>query len=390
MTLRNPFTPGSSLAPPHLADRDAETKLFRECLRSTLDGAPRHMAVLGEWALGKTSLLLQCQRLADAEGALTVLKVANPESPAACIDSLGRHLGLRVDATYGASRPPRSAQPHDRPRYPPPEPELTLHGPLPAAGEAQADLRNRLRHVWGRGQQRPTGLLLLIDDLDRVKDVPRTTALLRRALAELGPAEARVMLVVSGAPDPLSSLTSTGSPSAPFSQTVELRRLTEPAMRAAVTRPIADTPMRFDDEVVSRIAELAAGHPYYLQELAYHTFELARRENRATRHTFELALEQTFYRISLTIFEPQIASLSAGEQRLLAVLVDLARPASHGNVVQAATEAGLNAASVPKLLRRLKAKGCVAQPPHGPDKRRYSVPDPLFREYVRRHVHSVN
>ena len=388
MTVRNPFTPGSGLAPPHFANRDAELELFRDSLRSTLAGAPRHVAVLGDWALGKTSLLLQCQRLADAQGVLTALVGANPESPAALSDSLARNLSLQVHASYGEapSQPSRGAS--DRPR--PDTRERASHAPPPAASEAQAELREHLRRVWRHVRRRATGVLVLIDDLDRAKDVPRTAALLRGALAELGPTGAKVMLVVAGAPDAFAPLVAARSPLAAFLQPAKLGRLSEAAMREAVTRPIAEAPMRFDDEVMGRMAELAAGHPYYLQELAHHTFELARRDNRATRQAFELALEQTFYRLSLTLFEPRVASLSASEQRLLAVLVDLARPASHGAAVEAAAEAGLNAASVPKLLRRLKAKGCVAQATHGPAKRRYSVPDPLFREYVRRHVHSFN
>lgn len=386
MNMQNPFTPGNSRAPPHFANRDGPIELFRACLRSTLEGEPRHMAVVGDWALGKTSLLLHCQRLADTQGLLTVLTVARPESPSGFINSLVGNLRLQVHASHGNARSQRPAQSSDPPR--PSSREPTLPAQLPSASEAQVDFRNHLQHIWHQVQPHATGILLLIDDFDLVTDVPRTTARLSSAIAELGPEAAKVMLVIAGAPDPLAPLTSTRSPSAPALQAAELQRLSETAMRAAVTQPIADTPMRFDDEVVGRMVELAAGHPYYLQELAYHTFELARRHNRATRHTFELALEQTFYRISLTIFEPRVASLSASEQRLLAVLVDLTHPASHSTVVEAATEAGLNAASVPKLLRRLQARGCISRATHG--QRRYAVPDPLFREYVRRHVHSFN
>jgi len=45
--------------------------------------------------------------------------------------------------------------------------------------------------------------------------------------------------------------------------------------------------------------------------------------------------------------------------------------------------AGLKRGSIPKLLQRLKEKGCVRQVETGPQKGRYFVEDPLFVEYVR-------
>jgi len=54
--------------------------------------------------------------------------------------------------------------------------------------------------------------------------------------------------------------------------------------------------------------------------------------------------------------------------------------------VARAVWAGLKRGSIPKLLQRLKEKGCVRQVETGPQKGRYFVEDPLFVEYVRRWV----
>ena len=53
----NPFRPGSGLFPSHFAGREEEVKVFERKLQSTRDGVPMHIAVLGEWGIGKTSLL---------------------------------------------------------------------------------------------------------------------------------------------------------------------------------------------------------------------------------------------------------------------------------------------------------------------------------------------
>jgi len=143
--------------------------------------------------------------------------------------------------------------------------------------------------------------------------------------------------------------------------------------------------VRFEPDVVERIVHLAGGQPYYLQELAYHAFETAQ-GGVATTATFSLAFERAFSTIAKTVFEQRVAELSSGEQRLLGVIVSLDRPAKHGEIVAQAVETGLKKSSVPTLLRRLKAKGCVQQAGTGPQRGCYYVEDALFAEYVRRKI----
>ncbi|MCZ7538186.1 MAG: hypothetical protein M5T61_21105 [Acidimicrobiia bacterium] len=44
---------------------------------------------------------------------------------------------------------------------------------------------------------------------------------------------------------------------------------------AAITSPLAETDVTFDDEVVNEIVELSGGRPYYVQKLAYFAFDAA-------------------------------------------------------------------------------------------------------------------
>ena len=54
--MTNPFKPGSGLYPPYFADHQREIKIFENKLNQTINGTPIHMAVIGDWATGKTSL----------------------------------------------------------------------------------------------------------------------------------------------------------------------------------------------------------------------------------------------------------------------------------------------------------------------------------------------
>ena len=53
----NPFRPGSGIFPPLLAGREHETQIAMARLARTREGHPHHTALLGEWAIGKTTLL---------------------------------------------------------------------------------------------------------------------------------------------------------------------------------------------------------------------------------------------------------------------------------------------------------------------------------------------
>lgn len=383
--IRNPFTPGSGLFPPYFADREREVEEFTGRLRSTLEGVPRHLAVLGEWAIGKTSLLIQLRQLAKEQGCLTTFSVANPEETQAFIGSLLRTLSLEVQATYGESLWKRLAKAVGLKEISLSALGASVELSFTSTGEAQLSLREYLRTLWRELRGRAPAVVIIIDDLDLIPDFRETMVLLRNTAMELGLAGVQVMIVVAGTPVLFERMWEAHAPLVRFFEPMELGRIPKEAAKEAVTRPLEGSGVHFEADVVERIVHLAGGQPYYLQELAYHAFETAR-EGMATAATFSLAFERAFSTIAKTVFEQRVAELSSGEQRLLGVIVSLDRPAKHGEIVAQAVEAGLKKSSVPTLLRRLKAKGCVQQAGTGPQRGRYHVEDALFAEYVRRRV----
>ena len=59
----NPFRPGSGIFPPLLSGREPETAMLEARVARTREGHPQHTALLGEWAIGKTTLLMHWRRL---------------------------------------------------------------------------------------------------------------------------------------------------------------------------------------------------------------------------------------------------------------------------------------------------------------------------------------
>jgi hypothetical protein len=71
----NPFRPGSGILPPLLACREREAAIFETRMARTCDGHPQHTALLGEWAIGKTTLLLHWRHLPAEADDVVVLSM---------------------------------------------------------------------------------------------------------------------------------------------------------------------------------------------------------------------------------------------------------------------------------------------------------------------------
>ena len=70
MISPNPFTPQSGWEPKTFSGRAEEISLFNEKLQRAKTDKPDHLLVLGDWGIGKTSLLRYLKKLAQAEGYL--------------------------------------------------------------------------------------------------------------------------------------------------------------------------------------------------------------------------------------------------------------------------------------------------------------------------------
>jgi len=103
----NPFRPDSGILPPLLAGRERETAIFEARVARTRDGQPQHTALLGEWAIGNTTLLMHLRRLREQAGDAVVLSMAYLQSAdeflAGLVTSLARYLAFSGKARSALS-----------------------------------------------------------------------------------------------------------------------------------------------------------------------------------------------------------------------------------------------------------------------------------------------
>lgn len=97
--LPNPFRPGSGLYPPFFAGRGREIEAFNKKKESTKNNFAMHLAVLGNWAIGKTSLLKRMEK--EASESFYYNYVASIESMEHFFRTFTRGLSLKVRLMRG-------------------------------------------------------------------------------------------------------------------------------------------------------------------------------------------------------------------------------------------------------------------------------------------------
>jgi len=274
----NPFRPGSGILPPLLAGRERETAIFEARVARTREGQPQHTALLGEWAIGKTTLLMHWRRLRQQAGDAVVLSMAYPQSSdeflAGLVNAIDAELatdGPRdFDVELGLDIGVANARIRRRSR----DPEREL----------RAALRRLIEHRARDGRS----VIVLLDDVDLLPMTGDVLLRLRACALELYAADLPLALLVAASSGLFDGVRSAHEPLVRFFEPLYLGPLEPGDATRAIIEPVEETMVRFDPEVVAEIVDLAGGRPYYLQKLGYFAFDAAV-DGRVTRAEFAVA-----------------------------------------------------------------------------------------------------
>ena len=354
-----------------LSGRERETAIFTARIARTREGQPQHTALLGDWAIGKTTLLMHWRRLRQQAGDAVVLTMAYPQPKDEFLGGLAEAVEAGVDTDW-------------RERL---DLEVGLDIGIADARlrrsrqNVETDLRRSLRRlVPGKGDHRTA--IVLIDDLDLVADPGDALLQLRASALELYAADVSFAFVVAASPGLFGTVHGAHEPLVRFFEPITLGALDAEASSRAITEPLAATSVRFDADVVAEIVELSGGRPYYLQKLAYFAFD-ASEHGQVGQVQFAVAFEQAFASVSQEIFAARWSAMALIERRVVSVVASSAESWSSGDVESAAARHGIRPDATRQALRRLVARGHVERHASG-QRGRYVVHDRLFRRYLER------
>lgn len=384
--VRNPYAPGAGSPPPELAGRGAIRQDIAVRLeRLRLERPAKSMMLVGLRGVGKTVLLDQIRRDAEAKG-IQAVRTEAPESrslPALLAPALRLallHLSKKEAAKDYALRGLRALSgfvgklklkyqdievglDYD------PEPGLADNGDL------ELDLAVLLEQIGAAAKAAGTAFVMFIDELQYV-DEPEMAALIS-ALHRCAQERLPVTVVGAGLPQLRVRMGEAKSYAERLFDFPEIGALNPADAREAIVRPAENEGAGIEDAAVDLIVAKTQGYPYFLQEWGKHAWDVApaspiRRADVVNASDEAIAaLDESFFRVRFDRLTPT-------ERKYLRAMADLG-PGPHrsGDI---ATGLGRIVSSLGPTRAGLIAKGMIWSPTHGDTA--FTVP--LFDEFMKR------
>ena len=384
--VRNPYAPGAGSPPPELAGRGAIRQDIAVRLeRLRLERPAKSMMLVGLRGVGKTVLLDQIRRDAEAKG-IQAVRTEAPESrslPALLAPALRLallHLSKKEAAKDYALRGLRALSgfvgklklkyqdievglDYD------PEPGLADNGDL------ELDLAVLLEQIGAAAKAAGTAFVMFIDELQYVNE-PEMAALIS-ALHRCAQERLPVTVVGAGLPQLRVRMGEAKSYAERLFDFPEIGALNPADAREAIVRPAENEGAGIEDAAVDLIVAKTQGYPYFLQEWGKYAWDVApaspiRRADVVNASDEAIAaLDESFFRVRFDRLTPT-------ERKYLRAMADLG-PGPHrsGDI---ATGLGRIVSSLGPTRAGLIAKGMIWSPTHGDTA--FTVP--LFDEFMKR------
>lgn len=337
---------------------------------------------VGARGVGKTSLLREVQRRAEARGALTVWVTA------------GEDLGLVPALAQEITRQTRdwSTETLERLRTRPDR--LTVTVGVPGVAQVQATLSAQApqspahgvrefedvvrQTVDGARSEGRTGVVIFIDEIQSADPVGlRTLGYAWQHLQSEGQ-DVPAAVFTAGLPNAPEAIAAVVTFSERFAYR-PLERLTPDAAAIALGAPARASGVAWDPAALDQAIDQAQGYPYTLQLIGHATWLAAGNPDPGNRLTWEhLQAAQRSVIIDLTVlFRARWEKATASEQEFMRAMSTLGDgPVKRGDVARVL---GASTQGVSVTRARLIDKGLIDVPGHG--ELEFTIPG--FAEYVR-------
>lgn len=384
--IKNPFSPGAGSPPPELAGREGVLEQVRVLLGRTKAGrSEKSLLLTGLRGVGKTVLLNEVDRMAQADGYRTILLEAHEGKPLA--ELLATHLRrllFDLDRMAGAGNKVRRGL-------------SVLKGFLGAisiklgdvdigldiepekgtadSGDLEMDLPTLLTAVGEAAQERNTCVVILIDELQYFSSAELSALIM--AMHKMQQRQLPLVLVGAGLP----ILPGLAGESKSYAQRLfsfpTVGPLPEADAIKALQEPMQAAGVAFDAAALQEIFRNTGGYPYFLQEWGYQAWNHAERSPvtldvvKECSATVSRRLDENFFRVRFDRLTPR-------EKQFLRAMAELGPgPLRTGDIADK-LQAKIN------LLGPVRAslikKGMVYSPSHGD----MAFTVPLFDAFMRR------
>lgn len=386
--IRNPFSPGAGSPPPELAGRDGILEQAQVLFGRVRARRPeKSLLMTGLRGVGKTVLLNEMERMAQAEGYRTILVEAHEnKSLAVLLVPHLRRLLFDLDRIAGAGNKVRrgiavlkSFIGGIRVNIGDVEFGLDIEPERGAAdsGDLEVDLPNLFTAVAEAAEERGVAVAILIDEIQYFNS-PELSALIM-AMHKMQQRQLPLVLIGAGLP----ILPGLAGESKSYAERLfnfpDIGPLPEPDTAKALKDPIKEAGEAIEQDALHEIFRLTKGYPYFLQEWGYQAWNHATASPvslRDVRETTELVtrrLDENFFRVRFDRLTPR-------EKQYLRAMAELGPgPCRTADI---ADTMGVKITTLGPVRANLIKKGMVYSPSHGD----MAFTVPLFDEFMRRAI----
>jgi hypothetical protein len=260
------------------------------------------------------------------------------------------------------------------------EVELSVENPekgVADSGDLENDLADLFVALGEAAEERDAPVALFIDEVQYCSE--KELSALIMAMHKMQQRQLPVVLLGAGLP----ILPGLAGESKSYAERLfnfqHIGALTEPDAAKALKEPAHSMGVEFDDKALAEIYRVTQGYPYFLQEWAYHSWNLANKTPigldvvQGASATVVASLEKNFFLVRLDRLTP-------GEKRFLRGMAGLG--AGPYDIAEIATALGLKTMALGPIRASLIKKGMIYSPAYG----ELAFTVPLFDEFMMRAV----
>lgn len=379
----NPFTPKSGMEPKVFLGRDGAINTFERSLKRASQGYMDHFTILGDWGVGKTTLLKEYRKLAQAQGILTSFFPAR--------EFTGRNLigpVVQVITQIPKNLPAKRARFTQFKEYlsgigisfPVIGGGLQLPEKNKYTGDPQVLLLESLLRLWKEVKQESNIVFILIDDIQNFQNVPEFMTILKNVLSDEE---------INNNTGFFFILSSTNAWWKQFMQkhhpigryfvpSVRLGNLDEHNVALIIRKTLQKSGVRFPPDIIRKVFEYSEGHPFQLQVICENLYE-NQINGEVTQSAMEIALENTLQYLGEIILEHLYDKASEKEKEVLLKMKNQFKTYSVDELLTNKKDKGERKHVTTSLLR-LTEKGITKKVSRGS----YMISSRMLFEYVLR------
>ncbi|MFQ5887808.1 MAG: ATP-binding protein [Candidatus Hydrothermarchaeales archaeon] len=379
MIKSNPFTPQSGWEPKVFGGRQEQIEGFNKAMKEAVTGRPNHMVILGEWGIGKTSLLKQFKKIVQGKGYLasfcSVGRFTERDTVQDGINLISEEM-VRGFPKFGGIQ--------------------SFFENLEAIGisiagfggqvakkrvtlQPQTYLTEFLLEMWK--QLNAKLAVVLVDDIQNFSGIAQVMDILRLVLSKDEIIQnTRYLFILSSTPDGWRFFLDKHDPIGRFFRKREsLDCLSKGETLQIIDDTLKDTGVSFSKNIKERIYTYTLGHPYELQVLCSNLYE-SQLQGKVDKAEWEQAFKQTLWELGKDYFDALYRKASSREETVLLTLVKAKTDLSITETVESvgAEYHDFPLKNVKHFLYRLEDKGLIRRT----ERKDFKILDPMFREYI--------